>query len=1140
VTLPCGCCEGVEVLTPGSLVNPPGLDALSYRVGTHATFLATMKARLSRLVPGLRSRAADDPAVALLDAWALVADVLSFYQERIANEGYLRTASERRSLAELASLVGYRPRPGVAASVFLAFTLDPGHVGEIPAGTRAQSLPGPGELAQPFETSVALAARAEWGRLQPRLRRPQAAAEGNVDPSRPIWFRGLDTRLAPHDMLLVDTGSADPQVYRVREVTLDPAGDRTRVTLQIPETAGVAPGVVERVLEVIDGHLAVERFEVDPAGAMARRVMDRLRRARERLAGPLRIDELAGLLDEDLQASRDQHAEAARRLYPRLEPWLRSLLEGLAGARELLTRAQAGLPLAPHARTAGLGEATRGDEVVPAIQTVGALIGALATPPSVPPASPALLRQSIAQTFATAADTLPMLLGTLNRDLGGRLYTAWRDLTVPSAGVQVYAMRARAGVFGGSAPPLATERLQITVSLILGEFGSSVRVRVVIGANTIQRDVPLQDGTVRIPFPAAHETVLVTLSHTAPDSFPDTVVTLTSRRVAVEVRVQGAELLVSSAGTDPTDFELSFEEGEVRVSGTLQVEFPLDERPDVVSLDASYPQILPGTWAVIERPGLEGDLRLLKRRIKAAKEGARAAYGISAKGTQLLLEGDPWIDSANDTFAVLRGTTVFAQAEPLDLAQEPIVAPIRGDGIELDRVYDGLQPGRWLIVAGERADIVAAGEPVTGVRAAELAMLARVDQTVPSTLPGDTPHTILRLANPLAYTYRPETTVVYGNVVHATHGERRAEVLGGGDAGQAGQRFALRQSPLTYVSAATPSGARSTLAVRVDDVLWHETESFADAGPKDRRYRTETDEEQATTVVFGDGRRGARLPSGVENVRAAYRTGIGRAGNVRSRQVSLLATRPLGVREVVNPLPATGGADRDAPAQIRDNAPLRVTALDRLVSLQDYGDFARLFAGVGKASATGLSDGRRRLVYVTIAGADDIPIAATSDLFQNLTRALRRAGDPHLPVRVGVRELKLLVIGAGVGLLPDYEWASVEPKVRAALLAAFGFARRDFGQDVLLSEVLGAAQAVEGVDYVDVDVLDAVDEGAILDAATGAVDLAGTLALKTRVPVDPARVDPNATDPARRLRAAELAILSPQVPGTLILTERTT
>ena len=54
----------------------------------------------------------------------MVADVLTFYQERLANESFLRTASERRSILELARLIGYELHPGVAASGFLAFTLD--------------------------------------------------------------------------------------------------------------------------------------------------------------------------------------------------------------------------------------------------------------------------------------------------------------------------------------------------------------------------------------------------------------------------------------------------------------------------------------------------------------------------------------------------------------------------------------------------------------------------------------------------------------------------------------------------------------------------------------------------------------------------------------------------------------------------------------------------------------------------------------------------------------------------------------------------------------------------------------------------------------------------------------------------------
>ena len=115
--------------------------------------------------------------------------------------------------------------------------------------------------------------------------------------------------------------------------------------------------------------------------------------------------------------------------------------------------------------------------------------------------------------------------------------------------------------------------------------------------------------------------------------------------------------------------------------------------------------------------------------------------------------------------------------------------------------------------------------------------------------------------------------------------------------------------------------------------------------------------------MFGNGSEGARLPTGIENVRAVYRTGIGKGGNVKAEQISLLSTRPLGAKEVVNPLPASGGADRETRDQARKNAPLAVMALDRLVSVQDYEDFVRVFAGIGKARATELSDGRRQIVH---------------------------------------------------------------------------------------------------------------------------------------------------------------------------------
>ena len=177
---PCGCCAGIEAITPVSVANPPGQPALRYRVGTHAAFLETMKSALTQMAPDLTARDGADSSIAFLDGWACIADVLTFYQERIANEGFLRTAIERYSLCELGRLVGYRPRPGVAASVYLAYQMESGFEGVIPTGTRAQSLPGQDQLPQSFETGEAIEARADWNSLLPRRTRPQRLDAGNA------------------------------------------------------------------------------------------------------------------------------------------------------------------------------------------------------------------------------------------------------------------------------------------------------------------------------------------------------------------------------------------------------------------------------------------------------------------------------------------------------------------------------------------------------------------------------------------------------------------------------------------------------------------------------------------------------------------------------------------------------------------------------------------------------------------------------------------------------------------------------------------------------------------------------------------------------------------------------------------------
>ncbi len=1035
---PCGCCEGVHVVTPAARYNRPGLSALSYRAGTYASFMASMQARLSSqdypaLAP-LTVRTHDDAAIALLDAWACAADVLTFYQERIASEGYLRTATERRSILELARLVGYQLRPGVAASVHLAYTVDRNAApASVPRGARANSIPAPGEQMQVFETSEALPARHDWNVLRPRASRPHARE--TIEKLRQLYLKGTATNLKPNDILLVHFGDGATYPSAVRAVTVAPDAKADRTLLTLAPVSVAAPAVARTAaqLKAASDRRAAQYQELETiatalfdgipkAGAGMGALLGRIKLALEVLMeGANNADAAPASLAAKAQTAF-QHELARARLRKAPD----ALLDWLEKGGTSLAQLHASFVDAPAVPDAALKSAISTGSALgtqPSMQVDSAgfkrFVEALKVPPSLPPASSRKLQRDAKATFAAHADIYPRVLAALLPAVGAQLYAGLGTIGRSDGAIKVYALRRSAPMFGHNAQPVPVIGIEGTVS-------------------------------------------------------------------AVEPALVGAH--------------------------------------DVAELDAAYERIVAGSYALVERSGAAAVVAA----ITAVEPVSVAKYGMAGRVTRLKLD-QPWLTDADDTndLSALRAATVHAQAELLELAEEPIDEPVGGNDIELDTLVDGLESGRWLIISGER---IIGG--TAGVMGAELLMLAGVTGTEPRV--GDTPHTRLRLGvlgstDGLAYQYKRDTVSIYANVVHATHGETRNEVLGSGDAATPLQRFTLKQPPLTFVSAPTPSGVASTLQVRVNEMLWHEAASVTDLAPTQRGYVTATDDEGKTSVIFGDGVFGARLPTAPENVRARYRNGIGKGGNVAAGQISLLADKPLGVSAVVNPIRASGGADREARDQARRNAPLAVTALDRLVSTQDYADFARLFGGVGKAAASRLPTSAGQTVVVTIAGADDIPIDATSDLMRNLNAALRRFGDAFVPVVLRTRESLALVIEAKVKVLPDYDWEFVEPAVRAALLYAFGFEQRELGQGVRASEVLATIQRVRGVDYVDLDRLAVVSADSAIAAF---VD-----------PDDDNQMGDVHGQPASivdgQVREAQLIYLQPQVRDTLILNEVT-
>lgn len=931
----CGCCDGVSVQAPSVLYNRPGLAAIAYRIGTHAEVYASLRARLSSqdhpALAKLRTRDGDDFSIALLDAYACMADVLSFYQERLANEAYLHTATERLSLSELARLIGYRLKPGVAAETYLAFTLqeppqqpagdEPKQASGVPAkitldmGIKVQSMPGPDEKPQIFETIESIEARPAWNALKPQTRKLILPVFG----TKTLYLQGTATRLKPGDALLLvgserenDSGNENWDFRRVTAVELDSDADHTVVTLERglgTASPFVSPAANPKV------YALRQRASLFGHNAPDWRVM----------------------------------SDAIKRGYLGLGP----------------------------------------SDPITATEWPGFTIADISDPP-------------------TDAATGSGLCGDYfdNKNLSARKLTR-NDATVnfdwgsgspaPQIGGDTFSVRwsgwVQAPVSGSYGFHTVSDdgvRLWVDDQLIINNWTDH-------GATENSGSITLVAGK--------------------------------KYDLRLEYYENGGAALIKLFWTPPGMAK------EIIPQNRL---YPRNVH--TVHLDALYAQIVAGGWLVLSIPEYQELYR-----VDSAGEDARASFTLTGKTTRVVLKGENLRELFNEK---LRETAVFAQSERLDLAETPITDVVTGDSLTLQTAVADLAEGRKLILSGATID---------GATMSEVLTLLKTEAA------GDT--TKLYFTTSLQGQYKRDTVTLYANVALATHGETVHQILGGGAARQSHQRFKLKHTPLTYVGAENESGAEAALEVRVNDLLWHEAPTLYQTDGNDRVYALRVDEDGAGVIQFGDGHRGARLPTGQDNVRAVYRKGLGAAGNVQAGQLSQLLTRPLGLKAVSNPLPAAGGVDADNATHARRNMPLGVRTLGRVVSVQDYADYARAYTGIAKAEVRVLNTRAGRTVFVTVAGDDGVAPPATT--LNKLLAALKQNGDPLVHCELAAYREATFRLALRIKRDPDFESKKVLADVETALRDTFSFDTRDFGQGVARSEVIAAAQEVEGVVGVD-------------------------------------------------------------------------
>jgi len=138
---------------------------------------------------------------------------------------------------------------------------------------------------------------------------------------------------------------------------------------------------------------------------------------------------------------------------------------------------------------------------------------------------------------------------------------------------------------------------------------------------------------------------------------------------------------------------------------------------------------------------------------------------------------------------------------------------------------------------------------------------------------------------------------------------------------------------------------------------WTYVDNLFESGPGDRVFTTAPNEDGTIDIVFGDNVNGA-IPQSGQLISATYKVSVGSAGNIKSLSITELTFFPGNLDPqitsyftVSNNIPASGGADGDTTANIKNKIKAAVSTRRRAVTLEDFSYLANLAEGVGKSNA---------------------------------------------------------------------------------------------------------------------------------------------------------------------------------------------
>lgn len=963
-----------------SIYNPPEQETLSYRAGTHGVFLERMlqqlrkqiivteKGEKSRPLAQFRTQDLDDPIIALLDAWAMSLDVLTFYQERVANEGYLRTATEYRSIKALVQAVGYDLSLGNAASTYLTFRVDDAKDKlkqiTIPAGTKVTGVTKAQEAQSvTFETTKSMIAHLDWNEIKLLVDQiePEEQAEGQEITSEHPTQDEIDEL----NKILIRYGMIVVIVLQTEEITQYSVS----LSVQAPSTK-ITTGSVLLFVDTDDTDADVN-LEPQPLRWWYSAMLDKV-------------------TEDD-----DNHWTLAH--------WNTQILPLSFKAPYIYCFKQRGFlfghgaPNWPALSSIVKLQHIIGSQIFAVVRFQGDVLAAGAS-------GKIYQYNSDTEEWPEKKQQLPssaMPPITAMVTYAKKLVVATADSVYQSEDNKAFILLDQASKFSDIRGIAFDTEGELFVNTEHGIFQW-------MGGKEWE-EVEAEDAPIQALFyvdPLGFDKLLSgTVGSKWPSpQIPENVIDLDGEYNDI---ISNSWVLLTQQDENDTDLEP--EEALIKiqqVSTVFREDFGLSARVTRITLDPEYP-LPPDTFtpqatciymiseqmAPISRapaPSLHADADLNFQSYRITDE--------VLDSFEQAIEDDEETTPEQQQMAIFQAAQhknhLFRDKNEFELTLKPIFTdhPEWGawllqeakQGVirfNLAEEIENLNVGQLICIGGKTSNHPTIHEMAT-IYAIEVTKATKEPEE-PEEEEATSDQMTVVLKEPIQHDYHLNTLFMKANVIEATHGESvQKEVLGSGVATLGNQRFTLSRSPLTYIE------GKNTLEVRVNEVLWQEVSSLHEQDSVSRSYVVQTDDDGQTTVIFGDGNHGARLPSGYENVVANYRVGIGADANIPSGTLNSLLDSITGIKSVENPIPATGGQSPESHEAIRHNLPAKVAPHDRLVSIKDYEHFAETFPGIARAKASKLWNRDNVVIHITIAGAKGAVIEPYSNTYINLLQAI--------------------------------------------------------------------------------------------------------------------------------------------------------